>query len=87
MKIEHLFLDKENKLSSKPAIKSGPNRGKRHPETDGKWLYIHGHTTYSNDSVKNANYTWTRKLTELGFRIGASFDDGVIGYYIFKKNE
>jgi hypothetical protein len=39
---QSLGWDKNKKPSSKPCIKSGPNKGYHHPEGKGEWVYISG---------------------------------------------
>lgn len=80
---ERLERDKHGRVSSQPLVKSGPNRGKRHPETKGRWVYLCGCITRNyNQSVVCGEMV--RNLTGAGFRIGYYGDDGVHSFYLWR---
>ena len=81
---EDLGMDKNGKLSSGPRVKSGPNRGRRHPERDGRWEYVDGYSW--GDSRRSWSCRcWSKKLIELGHRIGKCHYEGVASFYIFVR--
>lgn len=86
-KIEELGFDKNHKVSSQSVIKSGPNRGFRVPEKDGEWICTSGHNCYAKQQERFINYEWSKKLIDLGFRVGKTTNDGCANFYIFKNKE
>lgn len=83
-KIEGLGYDKHHNPSSKAVIKSGPNRGWRLPEKDGKWVYISSVSEYARSQEQAINFEWGNKLVSLGFRVGKLTSDGCTGFYILR---
>lgn len=67
--------------SSKPPIKRGPNRGRRHREQGGRWVYLAGYDCDVGENVKRAHWEWVRGLERSGVRMGRMGGDGVVSYY------
>ena len=82
-----LGRDKDGNISSKPTIKSGPNRGKRFPEKQGNWFYMNGYDYQNPQSEKGVHHGWVEKINQLGFQIGTFDIDGVKSFYVFQPNE
>ena len=80
---EDLGMDKNKNQSSKPKIKSGPNKGFRHIEPGGKWKYIDGYEYSAPASEKYAHANWSKTLASLGYRIGKFSMEGVISFYVW----
>lgn len=81
----NLGKDKFGNISSKPTIKSGPNRGKRLPEKDGEWIYCGGYCYEASQNEKGAHSSWIKTMLKLGFRVGEQHSDGVVNFFIFKS--
>jgi hypothetical protein len=84
--IEELGIDKFKKASSKSVIKSGPNRGLRLPEKDGRWICCGGYCYEARQSEKAVHSSWVITMLEMGFRCGKSDSDGIVNFYLFKKD-
>lgn len=81
---EDLGRDRNEKMSSGPRIKTGPNRGRRHPEKGGRWEYVDGYL-WGDSRRAWSCACWTDKLIKLGHRIGKCHYEGVASFYIFVK--
>ena len=82
--MEDLGRDKHGKISSQASIKSGPNRGYRHPEKDGVWICAGGYTHEARIEVKWSHLGWIGTVTKLGYRVGKYSYEGVDNFYIFQ---
>lgn len=80
--IEDLGFDKNGNASSNKLIKYGPNRGKRHIEKNGMWVYVTGHTYYDDQKLRSQNYEWAKKLANLGIKVGSTHRDDCVSFYI-----
>lgn len=84
MKLQVLGRDRNGRISSKPIIESGPNRGRRFPEKRGGWLYMNGYDYRNSQSEKGVHHGWVEKMGELGYQIGTFDCDGVRSFYVFQ---
>jgi hypothetical protein len=84
-RIEDLGRDKRGVISSQVSIKSGPNKGFRHPEKDGVWILGGGYTHNARVEVKCSHMCWVDTVTKLGFRVGKLSYEGVDDFYIFQR--
>jgi hypothetical protein len=82
--LEDLSRDKHGSISSQPAIKTGPNRGKRKPEPPGIcWVNMGGYCDDSSHDVRRAHHAWASKLACMGFRVGKTIFD--VEFYLCTK--
>jgi len=84
--IEELGKDKFKNISSRDVIKSGYNRGLRLPEKDGRWIGCGGYCYEARQSEKAVHSYWISAMLEMDFRCGKTDSDGVVNFYIFKKD-
>ncbi len=83
--LEDLSRDKHGSISSQPAIKTGPNRGKRKPEPPGiSWVNMGGYCDDSSHDVRRAHHEWASKLACMGFRVGKTMFD--VRFYLCTKD-
>jgi hypothetical protein len=80
---EMMGRDKHGHVSSQPVVKSGPNRGKRLPETEGRWVYLCGFLVGNYDQSVVCGEV-VRSLAGAGFRLGHHDDDGVRSIYMWR---
>lgn len=78
-----LERDKHGQMSSQPVVKSGPNRGRRLPETAGSWFYLCGCIMQNYDQSVVCGEV-VRSLTREYFRLGHHDDDGVRSFYLWR---
>lgn len=84
--IEELGKDKFKNISSMDVIKSGSNRGLRLPEKDGRWIFCGGYCYEARQSEKATHSSCVRAMLEMVFRCGKSDSDGIVNFYLFKKD-
>lgn len=83
-----LGRDSNRKISSQPPYKSGAKRGWRKPEVGGRWDYVTGYD-HENSSkyLGSTHWVWARKLESLGVRVGATYDGGCTGFYVWVEEK
>lgn len=84
--LEELGRDVVGSISSLPVIRHGKNRGRRKPETAGRWLCAGGYTVDSRWCEKNAHSSWLKTMREIGYRVGKYEFDGVVNIYLFMQD-
>ena len=82
-----LGKDKHGKFSSLPEIKSGPNRGYRHPEEDGEWICTGGYTYEARAGEKGAHGSWLKAMERLGIPTGRYELEGVVNLFVFQESD
>jgi hypothetical protein len=79
-----LGYDPDRKVSSQPPYKTGVNRGKRKREVGGRWDYVTGYDhENSSQIIGSTHWVWARKLQSLGVRVGATYDGGCTGFFVW----
>lgn len=82
--IESLNMDVQSNPTSQPRIDKGPYRGRSHSELEGKWKYLGG----SNNDIGIAfQYEIVSNLDKLNHRVGRTYNDSVVSYWIWGGNE
>jgi len=81
--IESLNMDIQSNPTSQPRIDKGPYTGRSHSELEGKWKYLGG--AISSEG-KNHQHEIMSNLDKYKHRVGRTFNDGVVSYWIWKEN-
>jgi len=81
--IESLSMDVQSNPTSQPRIDKGPYTGRSHSELDGKWKYL---GCSSSDASIASQHEIASNLDKHKYRVGRTFDDGVVSYWIWGGN-